>query len=224
MPYLANQKWELFCHEWVELTLQGDADALKLPKRGDPKARLKAYERAGLGVPGSASNESNARRMSNRPVVRARFQELFRERCEYRDITAIKLVTRIDRVGRVNIAEAYEDDGRTLKNLKAMPREVSDAIESIKYVEDGTDEEGNPRYRAEIKLFDKNAANFTLLKHFGGLPEPAPAPVNNVMNFFNGLSLDDQLVLLGMLEAVDHGQGRADRAVTIEHQPGPANP
>jgi hypothetical protein len=36
--------------------------------------------------------------------------------------------------------------------------------------DDGEDEDGKPRYRAEIKLHDKNQANFTLLKYFGALP------------------------------------------------------
>lgn len=212
MPYLPNHKWELACREGVELSLAGD-----------PKARLKAFERAGMGVPGSQSNVSNARRFFNRALIKARFDELFREACEYRDITAAKLVVRIDRVGRANIADLYEDDGKTLKNVKQMPRELSEAIESIKYIEDGVDESGQPRYRAEVKLFDKNAANFTMLKHYGGLPDPAPPPSGGVTNFFNVLSVDDQQVLLGMLEAVGRGSGGADRAAALEHsEPGAA--
>jgi hypothetical protein len=213
MPYLPNHKWEMFCRESVELTLAGD-----------PKARIKAFERAGMGVAGSKSNASNARRLGNRPLIKARFSELFREACEYRDITAAKLVVRIDRVGRANFADFFEDDGVTLKNIKKLPRELTDAIESIKFVDDGTDESGERRLRAELKLFDKNAANFTMLKHYGGLPDPNPAPSGGVNNFFNVLSVDDQQVLLGMLEAVAGGQGGADRAVTIEHREGGAAP
>ena len=69
-----------------------------------------------------------------------------------------------------------------------------DAIEAVKYNGDG-----NP----ELKLADKNAANFTLLKHFGGLPEPE-APRTTV-NLFNALSIEDQSALADLLEAI-HGK------------------
>lgn len=206
MPYLANQKWELACSEAVNLTLAGE-----------PKARLKAYENAGLGVKGSRSNASNARRFFNRPIIKARFHEVFHVACAYREITAARLVVRIDRVGGVNIADFYEADGRTVKNIKTLPRELTDAVESIEYVADGKDDSGQTRYLAKVKLFDKNAANFTLLKHFGGLPEPAPAPVA-ANNIFNVLSTDDQAILLEMLEALGRGQGAADQADQIEHR------
>lgn len=208
MPYLPNHKWELFSRELVELQLAGD-----------PKARAKAYERAGY-----LPNPHNARRLANRAVVKARTAELFREACEYRDITAAKLVIRIDRVGRANVADLFEDDGRTLKNVKQLSRELSEAIESLEFVEDGVDESGKIRLRPKVKLFDKNAANFTLLKHFGGLPEPPPPPNTGAQNIFNVLSIDDQQVLLGMLEAIGRGQGGADRSPEIESGNGAANP
>ncbi len=203
MAYLPNHKWELFARSLVELQLEGD-----------PKARAKAYERAGY-----LPNPHNARRLANRALIKARVSELFREACEYRDITAIKIVNRIDRVGRANLADLFERDGRTLKNIKDMPREISDAIESIDWVEDGVDESGKPRYRAKVKLFDKNAANFTLLKHFGGLPDPAP-PAQQPSNIFNVLSVDDQQVVLEFIEALARGQGSAGGAATIEHREG----
>lgn len=207
MSYLPNHKWELFTRELVELTLAGDQ-----------KARAKAYERAGY-----LPNPHNARRLANRAPVKARFNELFQEACEYRNITAAKLVVRIDRVGRANLADLFEDDGRTLKNIKTLPRELSEALESIEWIEDGADESGKPRYLPKVKLLDKNAANFTLLKHFGGLPEPAPPPASGLSGLFNALSVDDQQILLGVLEAIGRGQGGADRAITIEHsQPGSA--
>lgn len=208
MSYLPNHKWELFTRELVELTLSGDQ-----------KARAKAYERAGY-----LPNPHNARRLANRAVIKARFQELFQEACEYRDITAAKLVVRIDRVGRANLADLFEADGRTLRNIKALPRELAEALESIEFIEDGVDDKGKVRYLPKVKLFDKNAANFTLLKHFGGLPEPPPPPASGFSGFFNVLSLDDQQVLLGVLEALRGGPDGADRAVTIEHREGGANP
>ena len=212
MPYLPNHKWELFCREDVELTLAGE-----------PKARIKAYERAGMGVPGSRSNASNARRLANRAVIRARIRELFQEACEYRDITAAKLVVRIDRVGRANLADLFEDDGRTLRNIKELPRELTAAIESIEWIEDGQDDAGRTRYLPKVKLFDKNAANFTLLKHFGGLPEPA-TPTTSVTNVLNVLSTDEQQTLLGVLEALGRGEGSPDRGDQGQHRaPEPAS-
>lgn len=207
MSYLPNHKWELFSRELVELQLAGDA-----------KARAKAYERAGY-----LPNPHNARRLANRAVIKARVSELFQEACEYRDITAAKLVVRIDRVGRANLADLFEDDGRTLKNIKALPRELSEALESVEFVEDGTDESGKIRLRPKVKLFDKNAANFTLLKHFGGLPDSAP-PAQGGNNIFNVLSIDDQQILLGMLEAVGRGQDGADGAPEGQSREGAANP
>lgn len=206
MGYLPNQKWELACRNAVEWTLAGDA-----------KARVKAFEQSGMGIAGSASNTSNARRFFNRPLIKARFGELFREACEYRDITAAKLIVRIDRVGRANLADFFEANGRTLKNIKNMPRELTDAIESLEFVEDGTDESGKPRFIPKIKLRDANAANFTMLKHYGGLPDPAPlAPQGN--NTLNVLSLDDQGILLEVLEALGRGKSSGDRAAALEHR------
>jgi terminase small subunit-like protein len=199
MAYLPNHKWELFSRRCVELELAGDK-----------QAAAKAYEEAGY-----LPNPHNARRLRNHPAVKARRQELFREACEYRSITAAGIVNRIDRVGRANIADLFEDDGRTLKSLKALPREISDAIESIEWVEDGTDESGKTRYRPKLKLFDKNAANFTLLKHFGGLPDPTP-PAPKTNNILNVLSIDDQQVLLGLIEAFGGGAQAARGGDPVE--------
>lgn len=212
MSYLPNQKWELACREAVDLALAGDE-----------KARVKAFERVGMGVAGSKSNASNARRFFNRPLIKARYQELFREACEYRNITPARLIVRIDRVGRANLADFFEDDGTTLKNIKQLPREITDALESIEWMNDGEDESGEVRYRPKIKLRDANAANFTMLKHYGGLPDPAPPPAqaNNILNV---LSVDDQGVLLEVLEALGRGPGGADRANSLEHQPGGTAP
>lgn len=189
MSYLPNHKWDMFAREVAELELAGD-----------PKARAKAYERAGY-----LPSPHNARRLANKPVIKARIAEIFQEACAYRDITAVKLAVRIDRVGKGNIADLFEDDGRTVKNIKLLPRELSEAIESIEFVDDGVDASGATRYRSKIKMFDKNAANFTLLKHFGGLPEPAPPPTQAVNNF-NGLSIDDLQIIRELFEALSGGK------------------
>lgn len=202
MACLHNPQWEKFARELVELQLTCDL-----------KARAKAYERAGY-VP----NPHNARKLANRPAVKARVQQLFAEAIEYQDVRVAAVINRIDRVGRANLSDFLEDDGRTLKNLKTLPREITDALEAIDWVEDGADKDGNPIYRPKIKLRDANQANFVLLKHFGGMPEPPAASVN--VSLFNALSIDDQRALAEALEALPAGPAVPDRAAQRERSPG----
>jgi len=190
---LAQAKHEIFARELVELMLLGDE-----------RARAKAYERA--GYPPGTSMEDNARKLANKRDVKERVQQLFIEAVRYRDIRPAQIVIRIDRVGKANIADFYEDDGKTLKNIKSLPRELTDAIEAVKYNGDG-----NP----ELKLADKNAANFTLLKHFGGLPEPE-APRTTV-NVFNALSIEDQSALADLIEAIPRRPGDSSEETAGEH-------
>jgi hypothetical protein len=204
MPYLPNHKWELFCRESVELELAGDK-----------QATAKAYERAGY-----LPNPHNARRLRNRPAIKARRQELFREACEYRGITATKLAIRLDRVGAANIADFFESDGRTLKNITLLPRELTSAIDSIEFVQDGADESGAPRFVPKLKLRDANAANTTLLKHLGGLPDPEPPRPPTTNNILNVLSVDDQQVILGIIEALSGGASGAGGAASLESREG----
>ena len=112
-------------------------------------------------------------------------------------------MTRIDRVGRANVADFYEiivRDGEPalrLRNIKDLPRELSEAIKAVKHNDDGS---------MQLELWDKNQANFTLLKHMGGLKDEADRPVS-VTNIFAGLSVDAQRTLLEALEALPAGSG-----------------
>jgi hypothetical protein len=196
MPYLPNHKWEVFARESVELELAGDK-----------QATAKAYERAGY-----LPNPHNARRLRNRPLIKERRQELFREAIDYRGITATKLAIRLDRVGSSNIADYFESDGRTLRNITTLPRELSAAIESIEFIADGEDESGKPCFVPKLKLRDANAANTTLLKHMGGLPEPEVTRPTQTNNILNVLSIDDQQVFLGLIEALSGREGAAGGA------------
>jgi Terminase small subunit len=208
MSYLFNQKKERFCQAYVDALHDGPVEAIVSKSRSrsfERECRLKAYEIAGY-FPGS-SMESNARRLANSAEVKDRIAELFRDACQYRGITAIKVANRVDNVGAVNIADFYEEDGKTLRNIKTLPREMTDAIESIEWIEDGVDAGGDPKYRAKLKLFDKNAANFTLLKHFNGLPDLTPQAPSTTNNILNILSLDDQRVLLDFIQAAERGPG-----------------
>jgi hypothetical protein len=194
MGILVDPQHEIFARELVELQLACDK-----------KARAKAYERAGF-APKNA--DSNGRRLANRADVKARVRALFVEAIAYRDIRPASIVVRIDRIGRANVADFYEADGKTLKNITALPRELSEAIEQVKWTENGP----------ELKLADKNQANFTLLKHFGGLPEP-DGPRTQV-NIFNALSVDDQAAVADLIEALPGGPRDAGREAAGEREPG----
>ena len=171
MGALPQIKYEKFVQEFVELSLAGQK-----------KPAAEAYTRAGF-LPGPA----NARRLANTKAVKARIRERFKEALEYADVRAARLAVQIDRIGRANIADLFEADGKTLRNITTLPKELSAAIASVEF-----DEEGRPK----IKLHDKLAALSTLLKHVGGLPEPERRDVN----IFNMLSIDDQRALAEVLE------------------------
>lgn len=195
MGALVNPRHELFVREWVELELDCD-----------PKARLKAFERAGY-----APSPENARRLSNTPDVRARFRELFGQALEYRDVRIAAVVNRIDRIGRANAKDFYDADGKP-KNLTGLERELSEAIKSVVRNEAGE--------IVDFEFWDKNQANFTLLKHMGGMPAEQIAAANvNVNAVFAGLSVDDQRALAEALEALPAGPQAVGADAPGEHRP-----
>lgn len=197
MPALKDPQYEKFASELAEL-----------------KSPTEAYKLAGY-----APHRGNANRLSKRPEVRARVSELLNEAAEYADIRRTRVLVEIDRIGRANLADFFErvslgkdDKGRELyeirmRDITTLPRHLTAAIAGIEW-----DDAGRPK----LKLHDKNQANFTLLKHLGGLPEPER---NDVTNIFNLLSVEDQRVIVGALEALAGGQGSTGR--TIEGQPQP---
>lgn len=203
MSILHNFRRELYARELSEIMLLG------LAPKAFAKARTKAYMAAGY-----APNADNARRDANRPEVKARVSELYAKALEFRDVRPADVVTRIDRVGRANLADLFErvvtskdDDGREhsevrMRDLTALPRELSEALASVEW-----DERGRPK----VRMHDKNQANFTLLKYFGGMPDDGGDRRNvNVTNIFAGLSVDDQRTLAEALEALPAGPKSAD--------------
>lgn len=168
------------------------------------KTLLEAYKNAGY-----APEPGNAKRLRKRPEVRARIAELMAEAAEFRNVRRVRVVLEVDRIGRANIKDFYEREidtasgkptGRLkLRSIMDLPRELSAAIQEIEF-----DEGGQP---AKLKLFDKNQANFTLLKYLGGLPE-APAAQTHV-SIFNALSIEDQRHLADALEALPGGASDA---------------
>jgi hypothetical protein len=187
MPALRNPKYEKFSNELAEL-----------------KPLLEAFKAAGF-----APHAGNATRLSKRPEVRARVQELLDEAAEFADIRRVRVLLEIDRVGRANLIDFFErDEGGTLRlrDLTALPRHVTAALAAIEW-----DDNGRPK----IKLHDKNQANFTLLKHLGGLPEPERPD----LNVFNVLSVEDQRTLADFVEALAGGTKGPGGAAALEHRP-----
>jgi hypothetical protein len=195
MGALHNPAHEIFAREVVEALLSSDPNVRR-------NARKVGYERA--GYPG---NKHNARRLANSPVVKKRIKHLFEEAIAFRDVRLATVVMRIDRVGKANIRDFYGDDGK-LKDICALPLELSEAVRSVIRNAEGE--------VLAYEFWDKNQANFTLLKNLGGLPDtdpdkPQPAG-NTTYNFFAGLSVEDQCALADALDALSGGPE------TIEHE------
>jgi hypothetical protein len=197
-------------HPWQT---REERDQLAVACRRIPQWRVMAEQLAELKRPidaykaaGFVPHRGNAHRLARQPEVQAYAQELMDDAAEFAGVSRVKVVNRIDRVGRANVADFYEDDGRTLRNIKELPRELTDALAELDFRFSGNDEEGNPRYVAEIKLHDKNAANLALLRYLGAIPEdPAGSQTTNI---FNLLNVDDQRALAEALEALPRGPAR----------------
>jgi phage terminase small subunit len=151
------------------------------------KTPVEAYKLAGY-VP----DRGNARKLARKPFIQNRVAELVGLQAELAEIQGARVLVELWRVGRANVADLFEDDGVTLKNVKKLPRELTAALHSLEW-----DEDGKPK----VKLHDKNQANITLLKHLGGLPEPERPSVN----ILNILSVEDQRALAEALEALPGG-------------------
>lgn len=193
MGCLREPSHEKFAREYLERSLGG---------MGKTAALVEAYKTAGF-----VASHANARRLRNRPEVRARINELAAETAEYLDIRVQRVAVEVDRVGRANIIDVIEPvkdkDGNqvpgayTIRDLTKLPREITAAIKGISY-----DSNGLPK----IDMHDRNQANFTLLKHLGGLPDEAPGVTVNILN---ALTIEDQSAVADLIEAFSGGQGAA---------------
>jgi terminase small subunit-like protein len=196
MGALKDPQYEKFASELAEL-----------------KAPIEAYKLAGY-----APHRGNANRLAKRAEIKFRVAELLEEAAEYADIRRVRVLVEIDRVARANLADFFErvaigkdDQGRErheirMRDITTLPRHLTAAIAGIEW-----DDAGRPK----LKLHDKNQANFTLLKHLGGLPEDTKPDVN----IFNLLSVEDQRVVVAALEAFSGGQIAAGGATEVEPQP-----
>ncbi len=204
MPALRDPQHEKFSIEFVELAFSGNRNPL-----------IEAFKAAGY-----AAHRGNAARLRRRPEVAARIQELVAEAAEFANVRAKRIIVEVDRVGRANFADFWEpemkaDDkgvpqptGRVrLRPLDQLPRELTAAIQSLEY-----DEVGRPR----LKLFDKNQANFTLLKHLGGLPDDARG--GTTVNILNVVPVEDQAAIADLIEAYAGGEEGTGGAVPLERR------
>lgn len=153
-------------------------------------------------------HRGNAYRVERRPEIQERIKELVSQAAELADITAARVLVEIDRVGRANLLDFIEPDvgmdGKPngkwkFKDFSKLPRSLTAAIQSIDY-----DSNGKP----SLRLHDRNQANFTLLKHLGGLPDDDKPTINN--NLFAFLSSEDKQALASALKALPRGEGKAD--------------
>jgi hypothetical protein len=214
MPALRDPQHEKFSIEFVELAFSGNRNPL-----------IEAYKSAGY-----AAHRGNAARLRRRPEVDARIQELIAEAAEFANVRAKRIIVEVDRVGRANFADFWEPEtkvvkredgtehveltGRVrLKPLDQLPRELTAAIQSLEY-----DEVGRPK----LKLFDKNQANFTLLKHLGGLPDDQRG--GTTVNILNVVPIEDQAAIADLIEAYAAGEERAGSAIPGERREAAAVP
>jgi hypothetical protein len=203
MGCLREPSHEKFALEYVERIFSG------MPRT---KALSESYKAAGY-VPRAA----NARRLIQRDEVRRRVEELTAEASEFANVRAKRIVVEVDRIARANYGDLFEPavdaEGKPildklgkptsrLKDITELPRELTAAIA-------GFDERGLP------KMYDKNQANFTLLKHLGGLPEDQRAPQVNILNV---LSIEDQQILADYLESLGRGAAGAAGPAALEHR------
>lgn len=160
---------------------------------------LEAHKAAGY-VP----EPGNAKRIRNRPEVRARIDELRNEAAEFANVRRVRVVLEVDRVGRANTRDFYDEVGDLIP-IHKLPRELAAAVQEV------VCEAGKI---VGYKLFDKNQANFTLLKYLGGMPEPPAAGAN--VSIFNLLAIEDQQALADALETIPGGSSHPGGAVEGE--------
>lgn len=184
-----------------------------MPALRNPKYEKFASELAELKSPldafkaaGFAPHRGNATRLAKRPEILARKLELLEEAAEFADVRRVRVLVEIDRVGRANLRDFYDAGGKLIP-IAALPRPLAAAIKEVEVDVTGA--------VVAYVLHDKNQANFTLLKHLGGLPEPERPD----LNIFNVLSVEDQRTLADFVEALAGGAKGPGGAAADERGP-----
>lgn len=138
---------ELFCREYIK-DLNGKQAAI----------------RAGYS---EKTAESQASRLLTKPQVAVFLQSLMDERSKRTDITADRILRRLDSIGDVDIGRAYDEKGNLLP-IHEIPEEVRRCISGIKVFEE-FDGFGKERVKIgevrEVKFWDKIKANELLGRH-----------------------------------------------------------
>jgi hypothetical protein len=140
---LPNLRWERFAREYAS---------------GESLAR--AYVRAGFADTPNA--RFNASRLSHKPEVRTRINELMEQFAEASAVKLEYLQHQLLPMVRVNSQYLFQSGTDKLQSIANMPREVAAAIKSIKF-----DKETGKVI--EITLADKIAAAGMLLRSIGAL-------------------------------------------------------
>jgi Terminase small subunit len=177
---LRNLKWEHFAREYAS----GESLAV-------------AYVRAGFADTPNA--RFNASRLSNKPAVRERINELMEQFAEASALKIGYLQAQILPTLRTNPQDLFDKEGR-LKPIRNLPREVAAAIKSIKF-DKAT---GNV---VEVVLADKISAANTLLRSIGAIREGEAKILMAVLDKrVSEWTAADIEMLESRLAAIDGGQ------------------
>lgn len=158
MPILKNAKHELFAQKCAKAESEDAAYAAAYPSR----------------KPG-ASRRGSASELRSNPIIAARILEIQQEGAT-QAIAEIKeeLVTRnmvlkgLLEIAQVDIAEAYSEDGNTLKSIHEIPQALRRSISGIEVLEEFEMVDGRrvfTGYTKKLKFWDKTKSWELLGKH-----------------------------------------------------------
>ena len=119
-----------------------------------------AYERAGFKGD-QRWFRFNASRLSNKPAVRARINELLEQFAEACAVKVEYMQQQLLPTLRTNPQDFFEDGTDKLRSITDLPRDTAAAIKSIKF-------DKKTGHVVEIVLADKVAAAATLLRSLPG--------------------------------------------------------
>lgn len=149
MPKLENARHERFAQEYSL-----DANATR--------SYAVAYKRGN-----DTTSRQNGNKLLNNTKVQQRVKELTDKIAIKHGVTVQECIEAWERLANFNVADIMEYDGvhAYIKNLKDLPREVTDAIKSIKTVTRG--EGDGAQLITEVTFWDKTKARDALTRIAG---------------------------------------------------------
>ena len=149
MPELKNTKHELFA--------QNISKGL---------SEYESYKLAGYEGKNEDSLRGSASRLRSNAIVASRISELVKTGAEQALVEITDVVKGFLRIAGADLSDAFQEDGRTLKPLKEMPRDLRLAIQSIE-VDEIIDRESQTviGYTKKIKLCDKKGSWDSLARY-----------------------------------------------------------